>query len=95
MNTISVTFITRTVLGNKAPNDDAAALQWVNVEDELDRLIQSNQIAFDHSKVLNEFTNWRNTTQGSDEENNKNLTFWLTKKRQAGTEEIFQGKPSD
>ena len=50
MHTISVTFISRTVQGNEAPNDDAAALQWINVEDELDRLIQSNLIAFDHSK---------------------------------------------
>jgi hypothetical protein len=42
MHTISVTFISRTVRGNEAPKDDAAALQWINVEDELDRLIQSN-----------------------------------------------------
>ena len=27
MHTVSVTFITRTVRGNEAPNDDAAALQ--------------------------------------------------------------------
>ena len=95
MHTISVTFITKTVRGNEAPNDDAAALQWINVEDELDRLIQSNPVAFDHSKILTDFTNWRNATQGSDEENNKIPTFWSTKKREAGTEEIFRGKPSD
>lgn len=95
MHTISVTFITRTVRGNEAPNDDAAALQWINVEDELDRLIQSNQTAFDHSSILTDFTNWKNANQRSDEENNKIPTFWSMKKREAGTEEIFRGKPSD
>ena len=95
MHTISVTFITRTVRGNEDPNDDAAALRWINVEDELDRLIQSNQIAFDHSRILTDFTNWRNATQRLDEENNKIRTFWSTKKREAGIEEIFRGKPSD
>ncbi len=74
---------------------DAAALQWINVEDEPDRLIQSNQIAFDHSRILTDFTNWRNATQRSDEENNKIPTFWSTKKREAGTEGIFRGKPCD
>jgi hypothetical protein len=42
MHNISVTFISRMVRGNEPSNDDAAALQWINVEDELDRLIQSN-----------------------------------------------------
>ena len=95
MHTISVTFISRMVRGNEAPNDDAVALQWINVEDELDRLIQSNQIAFDHPRILTDFTNWRNATQRSDDENNKIPTFWSTKKREAGTEAIFRGKPPD
>jgi hypothetical protein len=80
MNTISVTFVTRTARGNEAPNDDAAAVQWVNVEDELDRLIQSNQIAFEQSRILTDFTNWRNASQRSDEENSKVPTFCSTKK---------------
>jgi len=66
-----------------------------DIEDELDRLIQSNPVAFDHSKILTDFTNWRNATQRTDEENKKIPTFWSTKKREAGTEEIFRGKPSD
>ncbi len=86
MHTISITFITRTVRGNEAPNDDAEALQWINVEDELDRLIQSNQIAFDHSRILTDFRNWRKAAQGSVEENNKIPTFWSTKKGESGQE---------
>ena len=39
MHTISVTFITKIVQGNEDAGDDAAALQWVNIEDELDGLI--------------------------------------------------------
>ncbi len=90
MHIISVTFITRTVLGNKAPNDDAAALQWINVEDELDRLIQSNQIAFDHSRILTDFTNWRNATQGSDEENNKIPTFGQRRQERQVQKRLFE-----
>ena len=94
MHTISVTFIAKIVIGHEAAKDDAAAVEWINVEDELDRLIQSNQIAFDHSRILTDFTNWLNATQGSDEENNKIPTFWSTKKREAGTEDISQGMSS-
>ena len=39
MHTISATFITKIVQGNEEAGDDAAALQWVNIEDELDGLI--------------------------------------------------------
>lgn len=39
MHTISVTFITKIVQGNEEVGADAAALQWVNIEDELDGLI--------------------------------------------------------
>jgi hypothetical protein len=38
--------------------DDAAALQWVNIASELDKLIESNQLAFDHSKILNDYKKW-------------------------------------
>jgi 8-oxo-dGTP diphosphatase len=55
MHTISVTFITRIVQGNENARDDAAALQWIKLEGELDALIQSQQIAFDHSKILNDY----------------------------------------
>jgi len=38
MHTISVTFITKIVRGTEDAGDDAAALQWVNIEDEFDGL---------------------------------------------------------
>lgn len=77
MHTISVAFITRIVQGNEDARDDAAALQWINVEDELDSLIQSKQIAFDHSRILNDYKKWIKAAQGSAE--SSNLTFWSTK----------------
>src|ERR671917_2462673 len=58
MHTISVTFITRIVQGNEDARDDAASLQWINIEDELDGLIRSQQIAFDHSKILYNYKQW-------------------------------------
>jgi 8-oxo-dGTP diphosphatase len=48
MHTISVTFITKIVQRNEEAGDNAAAIQWVNIEDELDGLIQSQKNAFDH-----------------------------------------------
>jgi ADP-ribose pyrophosphatase YjhB (NUDIX family) len=89
MHTISVTFITKIVQGNEAANDDAESLQWVNVDDELGRLIQTNKIAFDHPKILSDFKNWRKIAQALNEKNNKSSiipTFWSTKKREADIE---------
>jgi ADP-ribose pyrophosphatase YjhB (NUDIX family) len=94
MHTISVTFITRIVQGNEEARDDAAALQWINVEDELDRLIRSKQIAFDHSKILNDYKKWMKAAQGS-VESTSNLTFWSTKKEQTEEEESLQIKPTE
>src|ERR671913_155421 len=76
MHTISVTFITRIVQGN---------------EDELDSLIQSKQIAFDHSKILSDYKKWIKATRSSVER--KNLTFWSTKEEQ--TEDSLQIKPTE
>jgi 8-oxo-dGTP diphosphatase len=80
MHTISVTFITRIVQGNEDAQDDAAALQWINIEDELDGLIQSQQIAFDHSKILNNYKQWIKAVRRTVD--STNLTFWSTKKEQ-------------
>jgi 8-oxo-dGTP diphosphatase len=91
MHTISVTFITRIVQGNEDPRDDAAALQWINIEDELDALIQSQQVAFDHSKILSDYKKWIKAAQSSVE--SSNLTFWSTKKEQA--EEALPIKPTE
>lgn len=89
MHTISVTFIANIVQGNETANDDAEGLQWVDVESELGRLIQTNKIAFDHPKILSDFKNWRKIAQALNEKNNNNNiipTFWSTKKREADTE---------
>ncbi|MDQ5875995.1 MAG: NUDIX hydrolase [Thermoproteota archaeon] len=91
MHTISVTFITRIVQGSENARDDAAALQWINIEDELNGLIQSQQIAFDHSKILNNYKQWIKAVRGSVD--STNLTFWSTKKEQ--TEESLKIKPAE
>jgi 8-oxo-dGTP diphosphatase len=91
MHTISVTFITRIVQGNEDARDDAAALQWINIEDELDSLIQSKQIAFDHSKILSDYKKWIKAARVS--VGSSNLTFWSTKKEQ--TVESLQIKPTE
>lgn len=91
MHTISVTFITRIVQGNEDARDDAADLRWIDVEDELDSLIQSKQIAFDHSKILSDYKKWIKAARSSVER--KNLTFWSTKEEQ--TEDSLQIKPTE
>jgi 8-oxo-dGTP diphosphatase len=92
MHTLSVTFITRIARGNENARDDAAALQWIKLEgDELDGLIQSQQIAFDHSKILSDYKKWIRATQGSVQSSTStNLTFWSTKNKQSN--EALQSK---
>ena len=87
MHTVSVTFITRVVQGNEYARDDASALEWINIEDELDRVIQSKQIAFDHSIILKNYKKWIKTVSGTSVDSS-NLTFWSTKKQQ--TEESLE-----
>jgi 8-oxo-dGTP diphosphatase len=94
MHTLSVTFITRIVRGNENARDDAAALQWIKLEGELDGLIQSQQIAFDHSKILNDYKKWIRAAWGSVQSSRStitNLTFWSTKNEQT-KEETLQSK---
>ena len=78
MDTISATFITKIVQDNEDAGHDAAALQWANIEDELDGLIQSQKIAFDHSNILNDYKKWMKVAQSTFESGH--LTFWSTKK---------------
>jgi 8-oxo-dGTP diphosphatase len=92
MHTLSVTFITRIVQGNEDARDDAAALQWVKIEDELDSLIQSKQIGFDHPKILNDYKTWLKSSRSS-VDSNSCLTFWSTKKEQ--TDEAKQVKATE
>lgn len=84
MHTLSVTFVTKTVQGIEKAHDDAAALQWISITDELDSFIASNQLAFDHSKILSDYKKWRakkttTTTNELDSIDNA-ITFWSTKK---------------
>jgi 8-oxo-dGTP diphosphatase len=81
MHTLSVTFITRIVQGNEDAGDDAAALKWVKIEHELDSLIESKRIAFDHSKILRDFKKWLKSSRASVDSSNC-LTFWSTKSEQ-------------
>jgi 8-oxo-dGTP diphosphatase len=81
MHTLSVTFITRIVQGNEDASDDAAALKWVETEHELDSLIESKRIAFDHSKILRDFKKWLKSSRASVDSSNC-LTFWSTKSEQ-------------
>jgi 8-oxo-dGTP diphosphatase len=95
MHTLSVTFITRIVQGNENARDDAAALQWIKLEGELDGLIQSQQIAFDHSKILNDYKKWISAAWDSVQSSTStitNLTFWSTKNEQTKEEEALQSK---
>ena len=87
MHTMSVTFVTRIVEGVEKAHDDAAALQWVNITGELDSLIASNQLAFDHSKILSDYKSWIRTTTTrtrttAADSLYSSTTFWSTKKEQ-------------
>jgi 8-oxo-dGTP diphosphatase len=94
MHTISVTFITKIVKGNENARDDAAALQWVNIAGELDKLIESNQLAFDHSKILNDYKKWvKKTGVDSIDNSSSSITFWSTKKEEA--EESLEVKSTE
>jgi 8-oxo-dGTP diphosphatase len=93
MHTISVTFITKIVKGNENARDDAAALQWVNIVGELDKLIESNQLAFDHSKILNDYKKWVKKTGVDSIDSSSSITFWSTKKEEA--EESLEVKSTE
>jgi 8-oxo-dGTP diphosphatase len=92
MHTLSVTFITRIVQGNEDASEDAAALKWVEIEHELDSLIESKRIAFDHSKILDDFKKWLKSSRTSIDSSNC-LTFWSTKTEQIG--EAMQVKATE
>jgi 8-oxo-dGTP diphosphatase len=91
-HTLSVTFIMKTSKGNEAAGDDAAYLQWISVEEELDGLIKTGQFAFDHSKILSDYKNWIKAPTISPI--NSRPTFWSTKKRES-SQEALRNKASD
>jgi 8-oxo-dGTP diphosphatase len=88
MHTISVTFITKIVQGNENAQDDAAALQWVNIGGELDKLIESNQLAFDHSKILSDYKKWMRKTAAVSPIDSSITTFWSSKREEEEQESL-------
>jgi hypothetical protein len=63
----------------------------VNITGELDRLIESNQLAFDHSKILNDHKKWvKKIGVGSidSSSSSSSITFWSTKKEEAAEESL-------
>ena len=66
---ISTVFIADWVSGNPEGRDDAKTARWYNVS-EIGKLLPD--LAFDHSKILNDYFSWSET--GKD-------TFWSSKKR--------------
>jgi 8-oxo-dGTP diphosphatase len=92
MHTLSVTFATKISQGNEAAGDDAADLQWISVEEELDGLIKTGHIAFDHSKILSDYKSWIKAATISPI--NSRPTFWSTKKRES-SREALRNKASD
>jgi hypothetical protein len=78
MHTISVAFIAKIVQGNENAHD-AAALQWVKIEDELDKLIEFGQLAVDHSKILSDYKKWMKNAAAVDSIESTSITFWSTK----------------
>ncbi len=95
MHTLSITFISRKIQGTGVARarDDASALLWVKIEDELDSLIESKQLAFDHSRILRDYKKWLKSSQASVDSSSRCLTFWSTKKEQ--TDEAMQFKTTE
>ncbi len=63
---LSTVFVGIIVSGQVSAKDDAAAIEWMNLED-----IENQQMAFDHMLILGDYKKWR--ISGG--------TFWSTKRR--------------
>ncbi|MFI5419550.1 MAG: NUDIX domain-containing protein [Nitrososphaerales archaeon] len=66
---ISTVFIADWVSGNPVGRDDAKTAKWYDVS-EIRKLLPD--LAFDHSKILNDYFSWSETRKD---------TFWSSKKR--------------
>jgi ADP-ribose pyrophosphatase YjhB (NUDIX family) len=63
---MTVVFVGITIGGSGKAGDDAASIEWVELEG-----IESQQIAFDHSAILRDYKKWKASSG----------TFWSTKRR--------------
>lgn len=53
-HTLSITFIATPVAGTEKASDDASSLEWFDVTN----LGSIENLAFDHSKILSDYTKW-------------------------------------
>ncbi len=67
-HSMSTVFIGIIVGGQDSAGDDAAGIEWVDV----DRIEKQQLMAFDHLQIIQDYKNWRSSGGG---------TFWSTKRR--------------
>ena len=65
-HTMSTVFIGIVVGGQERAGDDAASIEWVELDE-----IEKQQVAFDHIQMLRDYRKWRDSGG----------TFWSTKTR--------------
>jgi 8-oxo-dGTP diphosphatase len=68
---VTVVFVGIIVSGDLRANDDAASIEWIQL-DSIDQLQQQKMLAFDHAQILRDYRQWKSTGGG---------TFWSTKRR--------------
>jgi 8-oxo-dGTP diphosphatase len=67
---VTVVFVGIIVSGDLRANDDAASIEWIQL-DSIDQLQQQKMLAFDHAQILRDYRQWKSTGG----------TFWSTKRR--------------
>ena len=67
---VTVVFVGIIVSGDPSANDDAASIEWIEV-DSIDQLQQQKMLAFDHAQILRDYRQWKSSGG----------TFWSTKRR--------------
>ena len=67
---VTVVFVGIIVSGDLRANDDAASIEWIQL-DSIDQLQQQKMLAFDHAQILQDYRQWKSTGG----------TFWSTKRR--------------
>ena len=67
---VTVVFVGIIVSGDLRANDDAASIEWIQL-DSIDQLQQQKMLAFDHAQILQDYRQWKSSGG----------TFWSTKRR--------------